>query len=63
MRNLGVVKPRNAKKCDYYMNDILLTGGGKYVKIQTFGQQHVSSAGFPTPTSLASAARIFIKAA
>jgi hypothetical protein len=24
-----------------------------------FGQQHVSSAGFPTPTSLASAARIF----
>ncbi len=28
-------------------------------KYSVFGQQHVSSAGFPTPTSLASAARIF----
>ena len=34
--------------------------GGVIANLVVFGWQHVSSAGFPTPTSLASAARISI---
>ncbi len=34
---------------------------GEIVKTLQFGQRHVSSAGFPTPTSLASAARTLLR--
>ena len=36
-----------------------LTRGWRRYSFWVFGQQYVSSAGFPTPTSLASVARIF----
>jgi len=40
--------------------DKQLTKKACFIDFEVFGWQHVSSAGFPTPTSLASAARIFL---
>jgi hypothetical protein len=58
-RNYGVPVP--AVNIRDYL-DKLLTNEGTAIQFDLFGWQYVSSAGFPTPTSLASAARIFFRA-